>query len=83
MSDEDLPVEPGTGPWTAARLTRAKGFHTDPECISLASGKRIKPVSETAIEWHDLEECSRCAGTAESGDGGNPPVLAPDGGERE
>lgn len=82
MTDEDLPVEPGTGPWTAARLTRAKGYHTDPECVALVRGKRIKSVSETEIEWHELEECSRCAGTAASGDGHNPPVLADDGGDQ-
>lgn len=80
MSDE-LPVEPGTGPWTAGRLTRVGVFHTDPACIALARGKCIKPVDEGAIDWHDLDECSRCAGTEAPSDGGNPPLLVTDGGE--
>jgi len=46
---------------TATSLTRADSYHTDPDCrILTKSPREPREVSESAIAYHDLDECTYC-----------------------
>jgi len=39
-------------------------YHTDRDCTRLQSAKSPRKIQPGEIEFHDLEECKFCAGTA-------------------
>lgn len=77
MSELDLP---GDGPWVTNYPTRVGVYHTDEGCTDLGRARRPREVSDAAIEWHDLEECQRCAGDRGPNTSGSMHPLATGGG---
>lgn len=42
-------------------------YHTDENCRHLSKANEKREVSKDRIEFHDLNECAYCAGTANLG----------------
>lgn len=51
----------GDGPWVAGRPSKTDVYHTDEGCTDLCRGANPSPISDAAIERHDMAECQRCA----------------------